>query len=174
MKSDQQQMAVAAANDLIGFNQFVTFMIENENYGVNVLDVQEIIGMTQITHLPNAPAFMRGVINLRGTVVPVIDMRLKFRMNEKTYDQYTVILIIEINSRLIGMIVDSVSDVIVLNESNIQEMPDFTASIDREYIMKIGTLDDSLIILLNVEKIFSGEDIEKIQNSGDDVDSSQH
>jgi purine-binding chemotaxis protein CheW len=138
-------------------NQFVTFMLGSEIYGVKVTNVQEIIGMTPVTHVPNSPVFMRGVINLRGTVVPVIDMRLFFNMGEKKYDAFTVIIIVETNNRPVGMIVDSVSDVANVPVSTIQETPHFTSNIKTDYIEGIGRIGDSLIIILEVGKIMSSE-----------------
>ncbi len=143
--------------------QFVTFLIHNEVYGVEVLKVQEIIGMTQITHMPNSMSFMKGVINLRGSVVPVVDMRLKLRMDEREYDQYTVILIVETRGMLIGMIVDSVSDVISMPISSVQDTPHFSVNIDTDYIRGIGKLDDQLVILLDVDRILSVDEINSLK-----------
>ena len=142
--------------------QYVTFVIGEETYGVEVLKVQEIIGMTRITHVPNTMDFMRGVINLRGSVVPVVDMRIKFNMEEKEYDNFTVILIVEVRERLVGMIVDAVSDVVAIPVNNIQETPHFTTRIETDFIEGIGRIDDQLIIILNVNKILTIEELEQI------------
>jgi purine-binding chemotaxis protein CheW len=139
--------------------QFVTFTIGEELYGVDVTKVQEIIGMTQITHVPNTVIFMKGVINLRGAVVPVIDMRLKFRMSEKEYDSFTVIIIVEVKERLIGMIVDAVSDVANVPVGSIQDTPHFTSKIETDFIQGIGQIEQNLVIILDVDTILSSEDI---------------
>jgi purine-binding chemotaxis protein CheW len=146
-------------------NQFVTFNIEDEIYGVDVKKVHEIIGMTKITKVPNSMVFMKGMIDLRGRVVPVVDMRLKFNMEEKEYNEMTVILIVEVMGKLIGMVVDTVSDVIGLKEENIQDTPHFSTKIDTDYISGIGRSDEKLIILLEVDKILTSEEIEKIEMS---------
>lgn len=146
-------------------NQYVTFMIEDEIYGVDVHKVHEIIGMTKITKVPNSMIFMKGMIDLRGKVVPVVDMRLKFNMEEREYNEMTVILIVEVMGKLIGMVVDTVSDVIGLKEENVQATPHFSTKIDTDYISGIGRSDEKLIILLDVDRILTSEEIEKIEMS---------
>jgi purine-binding chemotaxis protein CheW len=148
--------------DIEDLERYVTFMIGEEIYGVEVLQVREIIGMTQITHVPNSMDFMKGVINLRGSVVPVVDMRIKFRMDEREYDAFTVILIVEVQERLIGLIVDSVSDVVGIPVESMQETPHFSANIETDYIKGIGNRDDQLIIILDVDLILSSEELERM------------
>jgi purine-binding chemotaxis protein CheW len=145
------------------FERYVTFMIGAEIYGVEVLQVREIIGMTQITHVPNSMDFMKGVINLRGSVVPVVDMRIKFKMDEREYDSFTVILIVEVQEQLIGLIVDSVSDVVGIPVEGLQETPHFSANIETDYIKGIGNKDDQLIIILDVDLILSSEELERME-----------
>jgi purine-binding chemotaxis protein CheW len=140
-------------------NQYVTFLIDKGLYGVDVIKVQEIIGMVPITIVPNSAAFMRGVINLRGAVVPVIDMRTRFRMTDKSYDSFTVIIIVEVNSRLVGMIVDSVSDVVKLPVESIQNTPNFNAEVKVDFIEGIGQIDDNLVAILDVNRILSAEEL---------------
>ena len=152
-------------SDLEEREQYVTFVIEEETYGVDILKVQEIVGMTKITTVPNLDHYMKGVINLRGKVVPVVDMRIKFNMPEREYDQVTVILIVEVKGREIGMIVDSVSDVVEIPLSKIQDTPHFKASINIDYIKGIGNMDDVLVILLDVNRILSTEDLDRIEQS---------
>jgi purine-binding chemotaxis protein CheW len=142
--------------------QYVTFTIGSEIYGVDVLKVQEIIGMTQITHVPNTMPFMKGVINLRGLVVPVIDIRIKFKMSERDYNNFTVILIVEVKNRMIGMIVDTVSDVVEIPITNIQDTPHFSTSIETDFIKGIGNDVSQLIIILDVDRILSYDEIEEM------------
>lgn len=144
-------------------NQYVTFVIGEETYGVEVLKVQEIIGMTQITHVPNAMSFMKGVINLRGSVVPVVDMRIKFTMTEREYDAFTVIIIVEVRGRMIGMIVDSVSDVVSIPVKGIQDTPHFSAKIETDFIMGIGQIEEKLVIILDVDRIMSSEELTELE-----------
>ena len=138
-------------------NQFVTFSLGDETYGVSVLSVQEIIGMAYITHVPSSLQYMKGVINMRGAVVPVIDMRIRFNMPLRAYDSNTVIIIIESRNRQIGMIVDSVSDVLGIPVTGIHETPQFSSNVDRDFIKSIGRVNENLIIILNVERIISGD-----------------
>ena len=156
--------------DIEELEQYVTFMIGSETYGVEVLRVREIIGMTDITHVPNSMDFMKGVINLRGTVVPVVDMRKKFRMDEREYDIFTVILIVEIKGTLIGMIVDSVSDVIGLPSESIQDTPHFSANIEADYIKCIGKSDEDLVIILDADRILTTEELNRIDNNRESVE----
>lgn len=142
--------------------QFVSFLIGEETYGISVLKVQEIIGMTEITHVPKTLPFVKGVINLRGAVVPVIDLRKKFKMEEREYDATTVIVIVEVNGRLIGMIVDSVSDVLNIPVKSIQDTPHFSSKIESDFIEAIGQTKDTLVIILDIEKIITLAEIDEI------------
>ena len=144
--------------------QHVTFLIDEETYGVGVEKVKEIIGMTEITHVPNTAYFMEGVINLRGSVVPVVDLRKRFNMTVRKYDNYTVIIIVEVKERLIGMIVDSVSDVINIPISSIQSTPHFTSQIKTDFIKGIGQMNDNLVIILDVDLILSEDEIASIDS----------
>jgi purine-binding chemotaxis protein CheW len=150
------------AGRVVDDEQYVTFFIRNEIYGVPVMKVQEIIGMTKITTMPNTLPFMKGVIDLRGAVVPVIDLRLKFDMEQAEYNNFTVIIIVEVKDRLVGMIVDSVSDVLSIPVKSIQETPSFSAKINTEYMQGIGQKDDTLVIILDVDKILTTAEFEII------------
>jgi purine-binding chemotaxis protein CheW len=136
-------------------DQYVTFTLDGEEYGVEVLKVQEIIGYQGFTKVPSVPSFVKGVINLRGLVVPVVDLRLKFNMDEKVYDKFTVILIMEVNGRTIGAIVDTVSDVLTLDAEDVQETPDFSSGVSVDFIAGMGRLEDKLIIMLDIEKVLN-------------------
>jgi len=155
-------MEKANREEIEELEQYVTFLIGSETYGVEVLKVREIIGMTDITYVPNSLDFMSGVINLRGTVVPVVDMRKKFRIEEREYDSFTVILIVEIKETLIGMIVDSVSDVIDIPVESIQDTPHFSANIDTDYIRNIGKAGENLVIILDIDKILTSEEFNRM------------
>ena len=135
--------------------KFVTFMIADETYAVEALKVQEIIGMMKITEIPNSYNYLKGVINLRGIVVPVVDMRLKFGMEAREYDFFTVIIIIETRNNPVGMIVDTVSDVIDLGEDDIKDSRNFSVSVRSDYITGIGNHNEALIILLDTDRIMS-------------------
>jgi purine-binding chemotaxis protein CheW len=161
-----QEKAGGKEEAVLEVDQYVTFMIASENYAVPVLKVQEIIGMTEIVHVPNSLDFVEGVINLRGSVVPVVDMRKRFRMEVREYDKFTVIIIIEVKDMLLGMIVDSVSDVVDIEKTGIQNTPHFAAKIDTDFIKGIGQVNDKLAIILDMERIFSEEEIRKMDQEG--------
>ena len=145
--------------------QYVTFVIAEESYGVPVLKVQEIIGMTPIVPVPNSQEFIKGVINLRGSVVPVVDMRKRFRLEEREYDMFTVIIIVEVKGLLVGMIVDSVSDVADIPAESIQKTPHLASKIDREFISGIGHINEKLAIILDIDRIFNAEEIKSLDST---------
>lgn len=139
--------------------QYITFYVGDEAYGVSVKKVQSISEMVEITYVPKAVSFIKGVINLRGAVVPVIDMRKKFNLPPKEYDSSTVILIIEIRDRLLGLIADAVSDVVGFVKSDIRTNINFSARVDTDAIEGVGMTGESLIILLNVDTFLKSENL---------------
>ena len=141
--------------------QYVTFLVGEETYGVSVIKVQSINEMVEITHVPKAQSFIKGVINLRGAVVPVIDMRRKFNLPMKEYDSFTVILIVEVKGRLIGMIADAVSDVVSFPVSHIKTNINFSARVDTSAIEGVGMAGESLIILLDVDTFLDSEHLKE-------------
>jgi purine-binding chemotaxis protein CheW len=144
-------------------NQYVTFSIDDEEFGIEIVKVQEIIGYTKPTHMPNAPDFISGVINLRGIIIPIIDLRKKFKLPDKEYNKYTVIVVLEIATKVIGIIVDSVSDVLTINENDIQSVPEFN-KFQTDYLKGMGKVKDKLIILLDIDKILTYDEYKKIDN----------
>jgi len=141
--------------------QLVSFFIGNEEFGVDILYVQEINRMSQVTKVPNAPEFVNGVINLRGRVIPVIDLRLKFGMPKKEHDKNTRIIVMEVSGKTVGFIVDSVNEVLRISKNVTEPAPELAMGINSEYIKAVGKLDDRLLILIDLEKILSKD--EKIQ-----------
>lgn len=161
-----QTVEIEAMTTVSHEQQFVTFALGDETYGVSVLSVQEIIGMVDITHVPSSLQYLKGVINMRGAVIPVIDMRMRFGMEKRDYDSNTVIVIVESRARQIGMIVDSVSDVLGIPVDSIHESPQFSSRIDRDFIKSIGRINEDLVIILDVDRIIvldsdNGSDEEK-------------
>lgn len=145
-------------------NEYLTFTLGAEEYGVDILKVQEIRGYDAVTRIPDTPDFIKGVINLRGTIVPVVDMRLKFRLSSAEYNSFTVMIILNIDHRIVGMVVDGVSDVMQLNEQQIRPAPEFgTAAaggtVKTHYITGIGALDERMLILIDIEKLMSSPDM---------------
>lgn len=140
-------------------NEFLTFTLGHEEYGVEILKVQEIRSYEAPTTIANAPEFLKGVVNLRGVIVPIVDMRIKFGLEKANYDQFTVVIILNVAHRVVGMVVDSVSDVLQLSGEQIREAPQFGASLDTEYITGLGTVDKRMLILIDIEKLMTSQDM---------------
>ncbi|WP_052379037.1 chemotaxis protein CheW [Polycyclovorans algicola] len=145
--------------------EFLTFSLGDEIYGVDILKVQEIRGYDTVTRLPNAPDFIKGVINLRGTIVPVVDMRLKFQLGRVDYNEFTVMIILNIARRVVGMVVDGVSDVMQLTPEQIRPAPDFSGAVNTRFITGIGAIDDRMLILVDIEKLMSASDMALMDSS---------
>jgi purine-binding chemotaxis protein CheW len=146
--------------------QLVTFKLGTEEFGVDILKVQEINKMMNITKIPNAPAFIEGVINLRGKIIPIVDLRKRLGFREQPYDKSTRIIVVELEGLVLGFIVDFVSEVLRIPANTIEPPPSMVAGIESEYIEGVGKLDDRLLILLELKKIFSSperKDIESIE-----------
>lgn len=140
-------------------NEFLTFTLGDEEYGVDILKVQEIRGYDTVTKVPNAPAFIKGVINLRGTIVPVVDLRLKFSLGRAEYNEFTVMIILNVARRVVGMVVDGVSDVMQLTPEQIRPAPEFGSGVNTRFITGIGALEQRMLILMDIEKLMSSEDM---------------
>jgi purine-binding chemotaxis protein CheW len=143
--------AVSAA--AVQANEFLTFRLGKEEYGIEILKVQEIRGYETPTTIANAPDYIKGVINLRGTIVPIVDMRIKFSLGEAEYNSFTVVIILNVGGRVVGMVVDSVSDVLMLPPEQIKPAPEFSAGLDTSYINGIGTADERMLIMMDIEKL---------------------
>ena len=139
--------------------EYLSFTLGDEHYGVDILKVQEIRGYDSVTRVPDAPEYIKGVINLRGTIVPVIDLRLKLRLKDARYDAFTVMIVLNVEDRVVGIVVDSVSDVIPLNAEQIRPKPEFGAAVDTRFISGIGTQDERMLILLDIETLLDTTDI---------------
>jgi len=140
-------------------NEFLTFRLGGEEYGIEILKVQEIRGYDSITQIANAPEFIKGVVNLRGIIVPIIDMRIKFRLGTADYDQFTVVIILNVAGRVMGIVVDGVSDVLTLGAEQMRPTPEFGSVIDTEYIMGLGTVDERMLILIDIEKLMGSSEM---------------
>lgn len=140
--------------------QLVTFSIGEEEFGVNILKVQEINRTMEITKVPRSPEFVEGVINLRGKVIPIIDLRRRFGLSSKPEDKDTRIIVIEINSVIVGFVVDAVSEVLRIPASTVEPPPPVVAGVESDYISGVGQLKDRLLIMLDLDKILSTEDLD--------------
>ena len=151
----------AGAGDAM--HEFLTFKLGPEEYGIDTLRVQEIRGYESSTRMANAPSYMKGVVNLRGIIVPIIDLRIKFGMNEVNYDSVTVTIVLNICNRVVGVVVDSVSDVIALEPTDIKPAPEFSGAMNTEYIIGIGTIRsgeaERMLILMDIEKLMTSADM---------------
>ncbi len=154
--------AVAEQKNVIE-GTFLTFALSNEEYGIEILRVREIIGLMDITTVPQTPDYMKGVINLRGKVIPVIDLRLKFSMQEEIHTQETCVIVVEVNNTSIGIIVDSVSEVLDIKSGKIEETPSFGQGIDTNFIMGLGKVKEQIIILLDIESVLSSNELEMVE-----------
>ena len=144
-------------------NEFLAFTLGQEEYGIDILRVQEIRGYESVTRIANAPAFIKGVVNLRGTIIPVVDMRIKFNLGSPTYDQFTVVIILNIAGRIVGMVVDSVSDVTTLASAQIKPAPEIGTVFDNEYLIGLGTIDERMLILVNIDKLMTSAEMGLIE-----------
>ena len=146
-------------------NEFLAFTLGREEYGIDILKVQEIRGYEQVTRIANAPEFVKGVVNLRGIIVPIVDMRIKFELGEPTYDQFTVVIILNIGGRIMGMVVDSVSDVITLKPGQIKPAPAMGTAFNTDYLIGLGTLDERMLILIDIDKLMSSSEMGLIEQA---------
>ena len=157
MQSSEGQAVGGASRELL------TFTLGNEEYGIDILKVQEIRGYEAVTTIANAPEFIKGVINLRGIIVPIIDMRIKFHLGNVTYNELTVVIILNVANRVVGIVVDGVSDVIALTAEQLKPAPEFSSSLDMQYIMGLGTVDERMIIVMDIEKLMTSRDMDLVE-----------
>ncbi len=157
--------------DMTDTDQFLTFMLAGEEYGVDILRVQEIKGWDAVTTIPNTPEYLRGVINLRGTIVPIIDMRIRFGLEKLDYGLLTVVIVLKVDygekSRIIGIVVDGVSDVYNVPEEEIKPSPDFGSAVDTEFVKGLATIEDKMVIVLDIDQMFNSGDLEIIDSCVD-------
>lgn len=139
--------------------EFLAFTLGQEEYGIDILKVQEIRGYESVTRIANAPEFIKGVVNLRGTIVPIVDMRIKFNLGTPVYDQFTVVIILNVAGRVVGMVVDSVSDVTTLAQEQIRPAPEMGTVFNSNYLIGLGTLDDRMLILVDIDKLMSSSEM---------------
>ena len=149
--------ASAAAREEV--REVLVFVLGQEEYGVDILKVQEIRGYEKVTPIPSAPDYLKGVLNLRGAIVPVVDMRVKFKMPEVRYDSFTVVVVLRIAGRVIGLVVDAVSDVVGFGVSQVKPAPQLGALVDGSFIAGLATQDDRMVLLLDIEKLLSTGDL---------------
>jgi purine-binding chemotaxis protein CheW len=145
--------------DATSNSQYLTFMLGQEEYGVEILKVQEIRGYTAVTPVPNTPAYVKGVMNLRGTIVPVIDLRTKLGLSEIEKNRFTVIVVVKVGAKVAGLIVDAVSDVLDLSMKDVQPSPELGVQEDARYARGIARVKEKLVVLLDLERVFGNGDL---------------
>lgn len=143
--------------------EYLTFRLGGEEYGIDILKVQEIRGYDAVTRIANAPDFIKGVINLRGVIVPIVDLRLKFRLGSAEYNEFTVVIILNVAKRVVGVVVDSVSDVLELAPEQIRPAPEFNSLLDAGYITGLGSVGERMMILVDIERLMAAEDMALIE-----------
>ena len=142
-----------------GGEEYLAFTLGQEEYGIDILKVQEIRGYETVTRIANAPDFIKGVINLRGIIVPIVDLRIKFQLDRVEYNQYTVVIILNLMDRVVGIVVDGVSDVLTLQSQQIKPAPEFSGALDTEYIRGLGSIDERMLILVDIERLLMSADM---------------
>jgi len=165
-------MAQAVAAEPVGIaahlnNQFLTFILDEEEYGVGILDVQEVKAWEEVTHIPNAPAHVKGVMDLRGTIVPIVDLRTRFGLPVQKYSDTTVIIVLKLeqaaDTQVIGIVVDAVSDVMDVTTEQIKDPPDFNGDTKTVFIRGLASVDNNLVILLNTDKLLTHGELEELK-----------
>jgi purine-binding chemotaxis protein CheW len=150
----------AAASGDPGRYQYLTFSLGQEEYGIEILRVQEIKGYSAVTPLPNLPSYIKGVMNLRGTVVPVVDLRAKFGMSDSEYTRFTVIIVVNVGQRVVGLIVDAVSDVLDVAASEVVPAPEMGAGVDTSFLTGMAKSEERLVSLLAIERVVGMDEAE--------------
>jgi purine-binding chemotaxis protein CheW len=139
--------------------EFLSFVLGEEHYALDIMSVKEIRGYESVTKIANAPAFIKGVINLRGDIVPIVDLRLKFEVGEATYNEFTIVIMLNVAQRIVGIVVDGVSDVIRLADEQIRPPPEFGVAFDSQYLLGLVPIEDHMVILVNIESLISSEEL---------------
>jgi purine-binding chemotaxis protein CheW len=147
--------------------EVLVFVLGKEEYAVDILKVQEIRGYEKVTPIPSAPDYLKGVVNLRGTIVPVIDLRVKFRMAEPRYDSFTVVVILRIGKRVIGVVVDGVSDVVRLAAHEVKPAPELGALVDSSFLAGLATQGERMILMLDIEKLLSSGELNLLNQAAE-------
>lgn len=140
-------------------HEFLTFVLGTENYALDIMTVKEIRGYEEVTKIANAPAYIKGVLNLRGDIVPIVDLRLKFNVGEATYNEFTIVIMLMMKDRIVGIVVDEVSDVIKVNESDIKAPPEFGVAFDSAYLHGLTSIKEQMVILVNIQKLISSDEL---------------
>ncbi|MCP1363968.1 chemotaxis protein CheW [Halomonas sp. BBD48] len=140
-------------------SEFLVFSLGEEEYAVDILKVQEIRGYENVTRIANAPDFIKGVTNLRGVIVPIVDLRIKFHLDKVEYGGQTVVIVVNVAERVVGIVVDGVSDVMTLSPDQIKPAPEFGVALSSDYLSGLGSLDDRMLVLVDIDKLLTSEEM---------------
>jgi len=172
MSTSEQVGDDIVSSENVHQNQYLTFLLGDEEYGVDILRVQEIRGWDSVTTIPNAPAFIKGVINLRGTIVSILDLRERFGIESVEYNDLTVVVVLRVKGaegdkeRIMGVVVDAVSEVYHISEEELKDAPDLGYAINMDYMKGMATIDEKMIIVLDIDHLMSLKDIDEMEKSG--------
>lgn len=139
--------------------EFLAFVLGEETYALDIMSVKEIRGYEPVTKIANAPAYIKGVINLRGDIVPIVDLRIKFGVGEPTYNEWTIVIMLNIKERIVGIVVDGVSDVMNFQEEEIKPAPEFGVAFDSRYLNGLAAVDDLMVIIVDIEELISSDEL---------------
>jgi purine-binding chemotaxis protein CheW len=172
----QANLSKNAANNTLNNTQaelsggeYLTFILGKEEYGIEILKVQEIRSYEAVTKIANTPDFIKGVINLRGSIVPIIDLRMRFNLSEAVYNEFTVVIILNFNRRITGIVVDGVSDVLDLTNAQISPVPELVSSIDTQYLLGLGSIDERMLILIDIERLMTSQEMALVEAVSDNA-----
>ncbi|MHB0774121.1 chemotaxis protein CheW [Halomonas sp. WWR20] len=157
--------ATMAASDAAS-SEFLVFSLGEEEYAIDILKVQEIRGYENVTRIANAPAFIKGVTNLRGVIVPIVDLRIKFHLDNVEYGGQTVVIVVNVGERVVGIVVDGVSDVMSLTPEQIKPAPEFGVALSSDYLSGLGSLEDRMLVLVDIDKLLTSEEMALIDKTG--------
>lgn len=146
-------------------HEYLVFTLGDEEYGIEILKVQEIRGYERITRIANTPDFILGVTNLRGVIVPIVDLRVKFALQDTAINENTVIIVLTLTDRVVGIVVDGVSDVLSLSAGQIKPAPEFSAKLSTEYLLGLGTLHEQMLILMDIEKLLNSQEMALVEQA---------
>jgi purine-binding chemotaxis protein CheW len=152
-------LADTATPDEPNIAEWLTFKLGNEEYGIDILSVQEIRSYEKVTRIVNAPPMVKGVINLRGVIVPIVDMRIRFNLETVSYDEFTVVIVLNIGQQIVGMVIDGVSDVVTLEPEQMKQPPALSTGIGVDHILAIGSVDRRTLLLLDIQKLMRSDEM---------------
>lgn len=147
-----------------GHREYLSFRLGEEEYAIDILRVQEIRGYNNITRIAGAPDFIKGVTNLRGIIVPIVDLRIKFALEKAEYDHRTVVIVLNIGKRIVGAVVDDVSDVLMIDVNDVRPAPDFGGAMSTEFIHGLASVEERMLVLLDIEKLMSSREMALVEN----------